>query len=130
MRTNLNEIEEELEQMTSINDGATSVLSGSAIPPPPSRTLGSSRPITPYQLLLARNRPMTSISPYQRDKQQRLTSSRLRCFSNTPSKRVQTANVHIERITPLTEEILSNLGASTTPTTSSIKMLRIKSAKI
>lgn len=130
LRTNLNEIEEELEQMTSINDGATSVLSGSAIPPPPSRTLGSSRPITPYQLLLARNRPMTSISPYQRDKQQRLTSSRLRCFSNTPSKRVQTANVHIERITPLTEEILSNLGASTTPTTSSIKMLRIKSAKI
>lgn len=127
LRSNLNGIEEELEQMA-LNDGTTSVLSASMVPPP-SRTFASSRPITPYQLLLSRNRPMTSISPYQRDKQ-RPTSSRLRCYSNTPSKRAQTANVHIEKITPLTEEILSNLGASTTPTTSSIKMLRIKSAKI
>jgi hypothetical protein len=126
LRTNLNEIEEELEQIV-LNDGATSFISASAAPPP-SRSLGSSRPITPYQILLTRNRPMTSVSPYQRDKQ-RFTNSRLRCYSTTPTKRAQTANVHIEKITPLTEELLSNLGASTPPPTSSVKMLRIKSAK-
>ncbi|CAF4842432.1 unnamed protein product, partial [Rotaria sp. Silwood2] len=122
LRTNLNEIEEELEQIA-LNDGATSLVSAS-IAPPPSRTIGSSRPITPYQIFMARNRPMTSNSQYQRDKQ-RFTNSRLRCYSTTPTKRVQTANVHIEKITPLTEELLSNLGASTTPpATSSIRMLR------
>jgi hypothetical protein len=126
LRTNLNEIEEELEQIA-LNDGANSFISAS-IAPPPSRTIGSSRAITPYQILLTRNRPMTSISPYHRDKQ-RFTNSRLRCYSTTPPKRAQTANVHIEKITPLTEELLSNLGAPTPPTTSSVKMLRIKSAK-
>ena len=126
LRTNLNEIEEELEQIA-LNDGTNSFISAS-IAPPPSRTLGSSRAITPYQILLARNRPMTSTAPYQRDKQ-RFTNSRLRCYSMTPTKRPQTANVHIEKITPLTEELLSNLGASTPPATSSLKMLRIKSAK-
>ncbi|CAF1110580.1 unnamed protein product [Rotaria sordida] len=126
LRTNLNEIEEELEQVT-LNDGAASLVSASIVPPP-SRIIASSRSITPYQTILTRNRPMTSIAPYQRDKQ-RFTNSRLRCYSTTPTKRVQTANVHIEKITPLTEELLSNLGASTTPATSSIRMLRIKSAK-
>ena len=126
LRTNLNEIEEEFEQMV-LNDGANSFISASIVPPP-SRTITSSRAITPYQILLTRNRPMTSISSNQRDKQ-RFTNSRLRCYSTTPTKRAQTANVHIEKITPLTEELLSNLGASTTPTTSSVKMLRIKSAK-
>ncbi|CAF5119641.1 unnamed protein product, partial [Rotaria magnacalcarata] len=126
LRTNLNELEEEFEQIV-LNDGANSLVSVS-IAPPPSRTLGSSRPITPYQTLLTRNRPMTSNAPYQRDKQ-RFTNSRSRCCSTTPTKRIQTANVHIEKITPLTEELLSNLGASTTPATSSIRMLRIKSAK-
>jgi len=131
LRTNLNEIEEELEQIV-LNDGVHSFLSASAAPPP-SRTIGSSRPVTPYQILLSRNRPMSSVSPYQRDRQ-RFTNSRLRCYSTTPTKRAQTANVHIEKITPLTEELLSNLGASTTITpppltTSAVKMLRIKSAK-
>lgn len=126
LRTNLNEIEEELEQIA-LNDGANSFISASVVPPP-SRTMGSSRAITPYQILLARNRPMTSISSYHRDKQ-RFTNSRLRCYSSTPTKRVQTANVHIEKITPLTEELLTNLGASTSPATPSVKMLRIKSAK-
>ena len=126
LRTNLNEIEEELEQIT-LNDGANSFISAAAAPPP-SRTMGSSRTITPYQLLLTRNRPMTSTSPYQRDKQ-RFTNSRLRCYSTTPTKRAQTANVHIEKITPLTEELLSNLGASAPSAPPSVKMLRIKSAK-
>lgn len=126
LRSNLNEIEEELEQIA-LNDGANSFISASVVPPP-SRTLGSARAITPYQILLSRNRPMTSVSAYNRDKQ-RFTNSRLRCYSSTPTKRVQTANVHIEKITPLTEELLSNLGAATSPATSSIKMLRIKSAK-
>lgn len=131
LRTNLNELEEEFEQIV-LNDGANSLISAS-VAPPPSRILGSSRPITPYQTLLTRNRPMTSTMPSQRDKQRfasASTNSRLRCYSTTPMKRVQTANVHIEKITPLTEELLNNLGASATPpATSSIKMLRIKSAK-
>lgn len=126
LRTNLNEIEEEFEHIA-LNDGANSFISAS-VAPPPSRTIPSSRAITPYQILLTRNRPMTSTSPYHRDKQ-RFANSRLRCYSTTPTKRAQTANVHIEKITPLTEELLSNLGASTPPTTSSVKMLRIKSAK-
>src|SRR5262249_53190462 len=120
LRTNLNEMEEEFEQMV-LNDSATSCAP--SIVPPPSRTFGSSRSMTPYQMLLTRNRPMTSVSAYQRDKQ-RFRNSRLRCYSTTPTRRAQTANVHIEKITPLTEELLSNLGASTTPTTSSVKMLR------
>lgn len=128
LRTNLNEIEEELEQIA-ITDGGNSLVSASVNPPPPSRMLGSSRAVTPYQLLLARNRPMTAISPMQRDKQ-RLSASRLRCYSTTPTnKRSHTANVHIEQITPLTEELLTNLGASTSPASPSVKMLRIKSAK-
>jgi hypothetical protein len=126
LRTNLNEIEEELEQIV-LNDGANNFASAS-MAPPPSRAIGSSRATTPYQILLTRNRPMTSTAPYQRDKQ-RFTNSRLRCYSTTPTRRIQTANVHIEKITPLTEEILSSLGASTPPATSSVKMLRIKSAK-
>jgi len=127
LRTNLNEIEEELEQIA-LNDGANSFISASAVPSPPSRRIGSARAVTPYQILLTRSRPMTSVSPYQRDKQ-RFANSRLRCYSTTPTRRIQTANVHIEKITPLTEELLSNLGASTSPTTSAVKMLRIKSAK-
>ena len=119
-------MEEELEQIA-LNDGTNSFISASGAPPP-SRTLNSSRAITPYQIFLARNRPMTSTAPYQRDKQ-RFTNSRLRSYSTTPTKRIQTANVHIEKITPLTEELLSNLGATTPPATSSVKMLRIKSAK-
>jgi hypothetical protein len=127
LRTNLNEIEEEIEQIA-LNDGTNSFLSAS-IAPPPSRTLASSRAITPYQILLTRNRPMTSSSTFQRDRQ-RFTNSRLRCYSTTPTyKRAQTANVHIEKITPLTEELLSNIGASTPPATASVRMLRIKSAK-
>ena len=128
LRTNLNEIEEELEQVV-LNDGNTSFLSGSAVPPP-SRLLASARSMTPYQYLLTRNRPMTSTAAVQRDKQ-RSSASRLRSYSTTPTnaKRAQTASVHIEQITPLTEELLTNLGASSSPTTSSVKMLRIKSAK-
>jgi hypothetical protein len=126
LRTNLNEIEEEFEQAI-LNDGTSNLLSPSFIQVP-SRSMGSARPITPYQILLTRNRPMTSNSMYQRDKQ-RFTNSRLRGFSATSMKRPQTANVHIEKITPLTEELLANLGVSTQPATSSVKMLRIKSAK-
>ncbi|CAF1405872.1 unnamed protein product [Adineta steineri] len=132
LRTNLNEIEEEFEQVV-LNDGTNSLLSPSMVIQP-SRTTVSARPVTPYQILLTRNRPMTSNTIYQRDKQQhpRLPNSRSRIYSSTTFKRPQTANVNIEKITPLTEELLSNLGVSTQPTTttsSSIRILRIKSAK-
>ena len=126
LRTNLNEIEEEFEQAV-LNDGSINILSPSAMQAP-SRAMVSSRPITPYQILLTRNRPMTSNSMYQRDKP-RFINSRSRGYSATSTRRPQTANVHIEKITPLTEELLSNLGVSTQPSTSSVKMLRIKSAK-
>ena len=131
LRTNLNEIEEEFEQLA-LNDGNNSLTSTSILPPPPSRAMASSRTITPYHLLLTRNRPFTSNSPYQREKQRATTAStsRLRCYSTTPTnKRAQTANVHIEQITPLTEELLTNLATSTSPAPTSVKMLRIKSAK-
>ncbi|CAF1546618.1 unnamed protein product, partial [Adineta steineri] len=132
LRTNLNEIEEEFEQVV-LNDGTNSLLSPSMVIQP-SRTTVSARPVTPYQILLTRNRPMTSNTIYQRDKQQhpRLPNSRSRIYSSTTFKRPQTANVNIEKITPLTEELLSNLGVTTQPTTttsSSIRILRIKSAK-
>ena len=128
LRTNLTELEEELEQ-TVFNDGNPSLVSTS-LNPPPSRVLSSARTLTPYQLLLARNRPLTSSAQAPRERQRPITS-RLRCYSTTPTaKRPTTANVNIEQITPLTEELLSNLNvSSSSPTTSSMKMLRVKSAK-
>ncbi|UJR22296.1 hypothetical protein I4U23_025354 [Adineta vaga] len=126
LRTNLNEIEEEFEQVV-LNDGTNNLLSPSMMTQN-SRTVTSARPVTPYQILLTRNRPMTSNSMYLRDRQ-RLTNTRSRLQTTSSMKRPQTANVHIEKITPLTEELLTNLGVTTQPPSTSVRMLRIKSAK-
>ena len=109
LRTNLNELEQIV-----VNDSLVTELP-------------SSRSMTPYQLLVSRNRPMTSNPLLSRDRQ-RLSTARLR--SQTSHRRAQTANVHFEKITPLTEELLSNLGASSSASVSSMQMLRVKSAKI
>ncbi|CAF1363880.1 unnamed protein product, partial [Adineta ricciae] len=126
LRTNLNEIEEEFEQAL-LSDGTNNLLSSSMITQN-SRSMASARPVTPYQILLTRNRPMTSNSMYLRDRQH-LTGTRSRLQTSSSMKRPQTANVHIEKITPLTEKLFANLGVTTPPASSSIKMLRIKSAK-
>ena len=112
LRTNLNELEQIV-----VDDSLVTELP-------------SSRSMTPYQLLVARNRPMTSNPLLSRDRP-RLSTARLRSQSSLPGhRRLQTASVHFEKITPLTEELLSNLGASSSASLSSMQMLRVKSAKI